>query len=435
MPSPTTTYQNFYKRWFKIPLIAATHPQLRAWRESRAQHNVIYAGRRSYKTEYLKRKLVKGTPYVPGALTREGNYFYAAPTYQQAKRIAWKDLKALTLPFQKGSPSESELVIRLRNGSDIYLIGMDKPERIEGMQWHGGGMDEYANMKSSAWPEHVQPVTSDTGAWVDFIGVPEGRNHFYDLTEEARDYPDWWVGHWKSAEVIPAYVIEKAQRTLDPRSFRQEYEASFESATVEAYYCFSDASLCDVQYNPQLESWLCWDFNAGEKPMSCVLVQSLDTRYVVVKDWSIPFTNTESMCEIVADWLKVQGHTGKLEITGDYAGKRRESSAAFSDYEIIETYFKHHRGFRVKTRPTLKVKDRVQSVNRMLKTADGRQRLFISRACDALVTDIRKTAWKENGVELDQDSDPKRTHLTDALSYWAYNYHPADKAERTINVN
>lgn len=364
-----------------------------------------------------------------------GNWFYAAPTYQQAKRIAWKDLKALTLPFQKGRPSESELVIRLDNGSDLYLIGMDRPERIEGMQWHGGVMDEYANMKETAWSEHVQPVTADTNAWVDFIGVPEGRNHFYELTQDARGWEDWAVWHWVSADVVDPRVIERAKRTLDPRAYRQEYEASFESSTIEAYYCFSDANICEVPYEPQVNSFLAWDFNAGEKPMSCVLVQEFGSRYVVTRDWSLPYTNTENMCEIVSDWLRANGHSGMLEITGDYAGKRRESSAAFTDYAIIESYFKDFRGFRVRTRPTLKVKDRVASVNRLLLNAQGDRRLYVSKSCESTITDLRKTAWKENGVELDQDSDPKRTHLTDALSYWAYNYHPADQAERTINVN
>ncbi len=396
---------------------------------------MVYAGRRSFKTENAKRKLVRGTAWVPGALQREGNYFYAAPTYGQAKRIAWKDLKALTLPFQQGRPSESELVIRLVNGSDIYLIGMDRPERIEGMQWHGGIMDEYANMKETAWSEHVQPVTSDTNAWVDFIGVPEGRNHFYDMVQDARGWDDWRVWHWVSADVVAESVITKAKRILDPRSFRQEYEASFESSTIEAYYCYSDDSLCDVEYSNIAPSWLCWDFNAGEKPMSCVLVQEFGSRFVVTKDWSIQYTNTESMCEVVADWLRSVNHQGTLEVTGDYAGRRRESNASFSDYEIIETYFKHHRGFRVKTRPTLKVKDRVASVNRLLLSADGTRRLHVSRSCTALQEDLRRTAWKANGVELDQDTDPKRTHLSDALSYWAYNYHPADKKEQTTYVN
>lgn len=60
-----------------------------------------------------------------------------------------------------GKVSESEMLIRLVNGASVYVIGMDKPERIEGMSWNGGILDEYANMKPGAWPENVRPALSD----------------------------------------------------------------------------------------------------------------------------------------------------------------------------------------------------------------------------------------------------------------------------------
>lgn len=391
----------------------------------------MYAGRRSFKSENAKRKLVRAAVHgAPGQ-----NYFYAAPTYQQAKRIAWEDLKLLTRPLWQGRPSESELVIRLGNYSHIYLIGMDRPERIEGMQWHGGVMDEYANMKATAWSEHVQPVTSDTGAWVDFIGVPEGRNHYYDLVQDSVQWDNWACWHWKSADVLPAMVIETARQTLDPRSFRQEYEATFEASTVEAYYCFDGGSVVEQAYDPNQPSYLCWDFNAGDKPMSVVLVQDFHTGHIQTAEWSTPYTNTEQMCEIIWDWFQVNGLPTSLQITGDYAGRRRESSASFSDYQIIEARFKHVRGYQVRTRPTLKVKDRVMSVNTLLKNAAGIRRLHIAKHCTKTIEDLQKTSWKANGVEIDQDSDPRRSHLTDALSYWAYNYHPADRGDTITTVS
>ena len=379
---------------------------------------------------------MRGTDKIPGAIhVPGGSFFYAAPTYGQGKKIAWDDLKHLTRPLWKGRPSESELVITLINGARIYVIGMDRPDRIEGKQWHGGVMDEYASMKASAWPEHVQPVTADTGAWVDFIGVPEGRNHYYDLVMDMRGVEGWAEWHWVSADVLDPAVIETARRSLDPRAFRQEYEATFESSTVEAYYCFSQASVGGTGYDPAADTYLCWDFNAGSKPMSVVMVQDKPGFHEVVMEWSLPYTNTEQMAGIVREWMKDHSHRGQTHITGDYAGRRRESSASFSDYQIIESHFKDMPGYRMNTRPTLKVKDRVASVNRLLLTAAGARRLFINPVCEKTITDLRKTSWKQNGVELDQDSDESRTHLTDALSYWAYNYHPADRGEVKVSIS
>ena len=61
------------------------------------------------------------------------------------------------------------------------MVGLDKPERIEGQPWDGGVLDEYANMKAHAWGANVRPALSDRLGWCDLIGVPEGRNHYYDL--------------------------------------------------------------------------------------------------------------------------------------------------------------------------------------------------------------------------------------------------------------
>lgn len=398
---------------------------------------MVPAGRRSYKSESAKRKLIRGSKHQPGAIHLDGcNLFYAAPTYGQVKKIAWKDMKALTRALWKGRPSESELVIRLVNDAEIHLIGMDRPERIEGMQWHAGVMDEYANMKASAWPEHVQPVTSDTDAWVDFIGVPEGRNHYYDLVQDSRQWPEWAVWSWPSVDVLPERIIEQARRTLDPRSFRQEYEASFEASTVEAYYCYdATANVSNTDYDPRADTYVCWDFNATEKPMSVALVQDIQNRHHVVMEWSLQYTNTEQMAGIVSEWLVEHNHAGATTVTGDYAGNRRESSASMSDYQIIEKYLRRFPQYKVKTRPTRKVKDRVASVNALLCNAAGDRKLFVHPRCVETMEDFRKTAWKDNGVELDQDTNPKRTHMSDAISYWAYNFHPADRKEVRYDVS
>ena len=71
-------------------------------------------------------------------------------------------------------------MIRLINGAQIWVVGLDRPERIEGSPWDGGVLDEYGNMRANAWPEHIRPALSDRAGWCDFTGVPEGRNHYYD---------------------------------------------------------------------------------------------------------------------------------------------------------------------------------------------------------------------------------------------------------------
>jgi hypothetical protein len=115
---------------------------------------MVPAGRRSGKTERFKRFLSKIALSNPGE-----KYFAAAPTHSQAKKIFWQDLKLLTFsPAHARRPSESEQIIYLPNETEIHVFGLDKPERMEGINWTGGGIDEIADVKEAAVNENIMPA-------------------------------------------------------------------------------------------------------------------------------------------------------------------------------------------------------------------------------------------------------------------------------------
>jgi len=172
-------------RWYPL----REHPVQRALVEAvdnGIRFPVVPSGRRSGKTERAKRFLSQQGMY------REGErYFAAAPTYNQAKRIWWRDLKLLTLSSTHArKPSESELIIWLPNGSEIHVVGLDVPARFEGVEWTGGVIDEIANLKGDSLNENIMPALNtvnplrpDYRAWCWFIGVPEGLNHYYETND------------------------------------------------------------------------------------------------------------------------------------------------------------------------------------------------------------------------------------------------------------
>ena len=195
------------------------------WRSTK-RFNVLPCGRRSGKTELFKRKLVKKA--IRGTKFYNPRFFAAAPTNDQAVKIYWNDLKALVpRNMLAGPPSESSHTIKLINSAEIHVIGLDKPERIEGQPWDGGGLDEYGNMKEKAWGAHVRPALSDRTGWCDFLGVPEGMNHYFDLYEKALADPTWGVYEWESKDILPPEEIEAARRDLHPLMFEQEYGGKF----------------------------------------------------------------------------------------------------------------------------------------------------------------------------------------------------------------
>ena len=244
-----------------------------AFNLSRARFNIVPAGRRSGKTEIAKRKLVRTSvsPYrLGGSRFPDPKYFCGAPTRDQAKRIYWNDIKLMSkeLGLWRKQPSESQLICFLWPNVEIHVIGLDKPERIEGHPWDGGILDEYGNMKKEAWPENVRPALADRQGWCDLIGVPEGRNHYYDewLKAKADDTGYRMPYHWLSSDIMLPSEIEEAKRDLDELTFQQEFEGSFVNFTGMVYYNFREAlhySKCRNEYNPRDPIIFTFDFNVA----------------------------------------------------------------------------------------------------------------------------------------------------------------------------
>ncbi len=120
------------KAWTKLRYHAK---QSAAWRSTKRFVNLA-CGRGSGKTELARRRIVAylqvKKPW-PDPI-----YFYALPTYQQAKRVAWKQIKALTPPewTRHGKlVNESDMTISTVFGSTLYVLGADKPMRAEEVQW------------------------------------------------------------------------------------------------------------------------------------------------------------------------------------------------------------------------------------------------------------------------------------------------------------
>jgi len=113
-------------------------------------------------------------------------------------------------------------------------------------------------------------------------------------------------------------------------------------------------------------------------------------------------------------------------VYGDATGKRRNTASKYTDWQIVREFFQSHTdlfhaGIRVLNGNPL-VKDRTNCMNAMLRNHAGDHRLLIDPKCKQLIRDLERVRWKAdaNGNALgDQDdSDPLRTHASDALGYY-----------------
>lgn len=410
------------------------HPVQQAYWASLHRFNTVPAGRRSGKTELAKRKLVKralaGTEFDPP------RFFAGAPTRDQAKRIFWDDLKVLVLHhLLRGRPSEVDLMIRLINGAQIWVVGLDRPERIEGSPWDGGVLDEYGNMRASAWPEHIRPALSDRGGWCDFTGVPEGRNHYYDLDRAARAQmiaplepgSDWASFHWISADILPAREITAARRDLDDLTYSQEYEASFVSFEGQTYYPFAERSHCArLSYDPRADLTFCFDFNVAPGIAAVVQEQMLPSGLSgtgLIGEVHIPRnSSTPAVCRrLVADW---GNHRGNILCHGDATGGARGSAkVGGSDWDLIRAELAPVFGPRLRLsvpRANPPERVRVNAVNARLKNAAGEVRLMVDPAnAPHTQKDFEGVRLLVGGAgEIDKKADPGLSHLSDAIGYY-----------------
>lgn len=424
-------------RWTPLRPIEA---QLR-YMSSPHRFNVVPAGRRSGKTENAKRKLVLRAlmmPGMPGASRfPDPQYFCAAPTRDQAKRIYWNDLKMLVPKslIKKGGISETELTIKTVMNSTIAVVGMDKPERIEGSPWDGGILDEYGNMKAQAWGANVRPALADRGGWCDLIGVPEGRNHYYDIAEMAKglvlrdgQLSEWGFFHWKSSEVLLPKEIAAAKENLDQLTFEQEYEGSFVNFLGRAYYAYTDLNKGHLEYSRKAPLSICFDFNVdpgiaclaqeGDLPNGLVGTKIIGEVYIPQN------SNTVKVCnKLIEDW---GSHEGDVLIYGDATGgQRRTSATAGSDWDIVRDILGRHFGSRLKMRvpranPTERA--RVNSLNSRCCNTKGDLHLFVDTNKAPMTSrDLDGVRMVEGGSgEIDKHSDKRLTHLSDALGYMTF---------------
>jgi PBSX family phage terminase large subunit len=164
------------------------------------------------------------------AVSREGKRIaYVAPTYQQARDIAWEQLRKDLR--EVADFNESRLEIRLVNGSIIILRGWESIETLRGQAFDLLVIDEVAMMRDffSKWQEIIRPTLTDTRGEGLFISTPKGFNHFYDLFNLQTQDNDFASFHFTTYDNphIPQDEVDKAKKELTEDRFAQEYLADF----------------------------------------------------------------------------------------------------------------------------------------------------------------------------------------------------------------
>ena len=428
-------------RWYEL----IWHDTQMEYYYSPKRFNIAHAGRRGGKTELAKRRLIRKAVNFKKP---QGRFVLGAPTHRQAVDIFWDDLLAFIprncLKNGLRSISISYRRVSLNNGSNIEVVGLDKPERIEGPPLDGFVGDEFGNFKPTVWSANIRPALSTLNrpGWADLIGVPEGKNHYFQLVEDAKEKDDWDVFSWETSEINPDEA-DSALGDLDALTYSQEYQGAFVSFKGRTYYSFSKELNTPpdgerVLYNPAYPLSFCFDFN--RIPGNCVITQDLPApAWLIQRNQGInrgliscaidevfitQDSHTAKICDIL---LKNWGHhKGEVNLYGDATGgAKRSSGVRGSDWDIIKQKFEDRFDYDCcykKANPNVRV--RINAVNSRLLAADGLVGTIIDRKCKYLSRDMEGVTCDDEGNIQKSDKNSLLTHISDGWGYYVDKKHP-----------
>lgn len=378
---------------------------------SKARFRVVVAGRRWGKTA-LSRVLI-----ITRAKKRKSKIWYVAPTYKMAKQIMWTDLLEAIPKRWIRKVNETRLEITLVNGTVIELKGADKGDSLRGVGVDFLVLDEFQDIAADTWVKVLRPVLADRRGEAIFIGTPKAYNYLYELFKRgqepgnvARNLWESWQFPTITSPFIPISEIEAAKQDMDEKSFKQEFEASFETMSGRVYYPFDrNEHVGDYPFNPKLPIWVGMDFNID--PMSTVIFQPQRNGEVWAVDEVVLFSsNTEEICNELEK--RYWRHQIQVIVYPDPAGGQRQHARGETDLDILrEKGFKRLK-FR-KKHPA--VADRVNAVNRLLKAADGTVRLKVDARCKHFIGALEQTIYKPGSRDVDKSGGTE--HSADAGGY------------------
>src|SRR3990167_10874208 len=195
--------------------------------KNRSRFRVVNCGRRFGKT------ILAVYEMVALASSKDASVAYIAPTYQQARDIAWNELKKICQPIINGQPNESRLEINIVNRfgrtSKIVLRGWESVETLRGQAFDFLVLDEVSSYRNFwiNWHEVLRPTLTDRIGQCLFISTPKGFNHFYDLYNLQAKDADYASFHFTTFDnpFIPVEEVDKAKKELTEDRFAQEYMA------------------------------------------------------------------------------------------------------------------------------------------------------------------------------------------------------------------
>ena len=240
------------------------------------------------------------------------------------------------------------------------------------------------------------------------------------------EYEEWLAQRWnKFTRTLKLLIIKKE---LKPQQEVYNIKVSspdssyvldsgllnyncFETMTGRVYFPFDRRIHTGSMYKfvPNKPIFVGMDFNVT--PMTAVILQpQYNGELWAVDEIVLHNSSTTEMADEIE--RRYWRYMNQISIFPDPAANYRNSSRGETDIDILR-----QKGFKKiyfrKKHPA--VQDRINAVNKMLKSADSTVRLFINDNCKHLFDSFEQSLYKENSKDVDMTQN--KEHITDAIGY------------------
>tara|TARA_R100001591_G_scaffold13933_1_gene20308 strand:+ start:4939 stop:6174 length:1236 start_codon:yes stop_codon:yes gene_type:complete len=386
--------------------INLTKPQYQI-SSSNKRFRVLVSGRRFGKTYLCITEMMKYASRVNQTI------WYVAPTFKMAREIAWSKLKDMLHQFNWiENVNESNLQITIKKtGSRISLKGCENYDALRGVGIDFLILDEFADIDEKAWTEVLRASIADTQGDVLMCGSPKGYGNWsYRMYLKGKEDHEWDSFQFTTLQggMVPKEELEQAKQDVDIRTYRQEFEGTFENYAGAVYYNFhpvDNVKQKNIDWNKPLHIGL--DFNVD--PMSASVAQ-IEKDVIHFKDEIVIYSsNTDEMVDEIRNRY---GSKIKIFLYPDPACRQRKTSAGGrTDLTILQ-----NAGFNVKCK--LKhslIRDRINAVNSRLKSANGKRYIFVNPSCKIIIKGLQRQIYKENTNIPDKEEG--FDHMNDSIGY------------------
>jgi phage terminase large subunit len=375
--------------------------------------SVLVMHRRFGKTVFAINHMIRHLLTVADHARPQGAYI--APTYGQAKRIAWEYFKDYARPIGARF-NETELKITFPTGAVLYLYGAENPDAIRGNYFHIVVLDEYGDMHPRLYAEVVRPALSDYRGHALWIGTPKGANQFKKIFDvAAREMragnEDWFCDVKRASEtgIIDAAELEEARRVMSSAEYEQEFECSWSAAIRGAYYAERMDKLRELgriarlPHEPNLPVYTGWDLGMSDST-AIWFAQVFRGEYRLIDYYEASGEGLRHFVNVLKDKEYIyERHFFPHDVMV------RELSTGASRQEVLAGF-----GVKATALPRLPVQDGIEAVRGILPNCWFDDGDWVSRGVEAVSHYHRE--WDDRrGDYRDRPVHDWSSHAADAL--------------------